>query len=83
MTILMFGVARDIIGGPSLSLPISQEGTQYPNTIGELRLLLQKHYPALEKLSSLAIAVNNSYAKDDVEINSNDEIAVIPPVSGG
>jgi len=44
---------------------------------------LGKAYPELGKLSSLAIAVNNSYAQDEEEINSYDEIALIPPVSGG
>jgi molybdopterin converting factor small subunit len=29
------------------------------------------------------IAVNNEYALDDDRINENDEIAIIPPVSGG
>jgi molybdopterin converting factor small subunit len=29
------------------------------------------------------IAVNNTYAGDDVAIIESDEIALIPPVSGG
>jgi molybdopterin synthase sulfur carrier subunit len=29
------------------------------------------------------IAVNNNYAKDDVALQPSDEIALIPPVSGG
>ncbi|MEX0314736.1 MAG: MoaD/ThiS family protein, partial [Allomuricauda sp.] len=32
---------------------------------------------------SLAIAVNNNYATDEESIDSYDEIALIPPVSGG
>jgi molybdopterin synthase sulfur carrier subunit len=41
------------------------------------------NYPALEKLRSLFIAVNQQYAEDNQSINETDEIALIPPVSGG
>ena len=84
MNILLFGVTKDIIGSPSLSIPTSSfSGRPSPKTVGELRSFLTNAYPELQKLSSLAIAVNNSYAHDEKEINSFDEIALIPPVSGG
>ncbi len=84
MTILLFGVTKDIVGSPSLSIPTaSVTGRSIPKTVRELRSFLNKSYPELGKLSSLAIAVNNSYAQDDDQINSYDEIALIPPVSGG
>ena len=84
MNILLFGVTKDIIGSPSLSIPTSAfAGKENPNTVGELRDFLGQTYPELQKLSSLAIAVNNNYANDEKEINSFDEIALIPPVSGG
>jgi molybdopterin synthase sulfur carrier subunit len=84
MTILLFGVTKDIIGSPSLSIPsASLTGKKLPKNVGELRTFLGNAFPELEKLSSLAIAVNNSYAEDAMEINSYDEIALIPPVSGG
>ncbi|GMN08877.1 hypothetical protein MTsPCn9_06670 [Croceitalea sp. MTPC9] len=84
MTILLFGVTKDIVGSPSLSIPTaSVTGRTIPKNVKELRDFLGKSYPELQKLSSLAIAVNNSYAEDDQKINSYDEIALIPPVSGG
>lgn len=84
MNILLFGVTKDIIGSPSLSIPTSGfSGKEIPKTVGDLRKYLGKAYPGLKKLSSLAIAVNNNYAEDEKEINSFDEIALIPPVSGG
>jgi len=47
-----------------------------------------KHYesqiPRLkELLPSLALAVNQQYARADTKLRSNDEIAFLPPVSGG
>jgi molybdopterin synthase sulfur carrier subunit len=52
-------------------------------TVGALKAYLGKTYPRLKELSSLAIAVNNSYADDAMSITHFDEIALIPPVSGG
>lgn len=84
MNVLLFGVTKDIIGSPSLSIPTTAfKGKNLPKTVGELRAFLGKSYPELLKLSSLAVAVNNNYANDEKEINSFDEIALIPPVSGG
>ncbi|NAY90956.1 molybdopterin synthase sulfur carrier subunit [Muricauda sp. JGD-17] len=84
MTILLFGITKDIVGSPTLSFPTSSvSGKRMPNTVKELKVYLGKTYPELNKLSSLAVAVNNAYADDDHIINSYDEIALIPPVSGG
>jgi len=84
MQILLFGVTRDIIGSPTLSLAsVEASQIELPKTVGELREFLGNKFPDLTKLSSLAIAVNNNYANDNDQINSFDEIALIPPVSGG
>lgn len=84
MTILLFGVTKDIVGSPSLSIPATSiTGRSVPKTVGELKDFLGNSYPELKNLSSLAVAVNNNYADDGDEVNSYDEIALIPPVSGG
>lgn len=84
MTILLFGVTKDIVGSSSLSVPTSSvTGKKIPRTVSELKQFLGDTYPELNTLSSLAVAVNNAYAQDDHPINSYDEIALIPPVSGG
>jgi molybdopterin synthase sulfur carrier subunit len=44
---------------------------------------LEHNYPPLKELASYMIAVNNNYASDTQTILSTDEIALIPPVSGG
>jgi molybdopterin synthase sulfur carrier subunit len=81
MTILFFGIAEEIVGSPSLS--VSSEKVRSLKTVGHVRSFLLGKYPKLENLSSLAIAVNSTYAQDDLKINDSDEIALIPPVSGG
>lgn len=80
MNILFFGITRDIVNEGSIDIESSQSSIE---NVGELRTYLVNRYPALEKLSSLAIAVNSNYVGDDFLLSKNDEIALIPPVSGG
>ena len=72
-----FGVTRDLLGGRDTVIEI--RGT----TVGELRQELRERFPELLDLKSLFIAVNSDYADDDLVLKPTDEIALIPPVSGG
>ncbi|MBK7872041.1 MAG: MoaD/ThiS family protein [Saprospiraceae bacterium] len=76
--ILAFGVAKDIVGTRQLDFAIFNG-----ITVETLRKTLHTQYPALEKLTSMAIAVNGEYASDEVAIAPGDEVVLIPPVSGG
>lgn len=71
-----FGVTKDIVGSRETTIEAGQ-------TVSELRQSLLKKYPQLSGLRSLFIAVNNHYAGDEQIISDTDEIALIPPVSGG
>ena len=44
---------------------------------------LRAQYPVLGELTSFAVAVNNEYAGPEQQLREHDEIALIPPVSGG
>ena len=72
-----FGITKDLLGGKDTVIEI--RGT----TVGELRQELGERFPELMDLRSLFIAVNNDYADDDRVLMPTDEIALIPPVSGG
>ncbi len=76
--ILAFGVAKDIFGSSAFDLELSSG-----STVGSLRNLLENEYPRLKQLSSFMIAVNNEYASPNEVLDQKDEIAIIPPVSGG
>jgi len=76
-TIKTFGIARDILGGKTVQIEV--EGS----SVSDLRKHLLSHYPALVELRSVFIAVNQQYAEDNRLLNETDEIALIPPVSGG
>lgn len=74
--IRLFARARDLAGADK----ISSSG----RTVGELRLALAEAYPALRSLlPHSAFAVNAEYAGDETAVHPGDEVAVLPPVSGG
>jgi molybdopterin synthase sulfur carrier subunit len=72
-----FGITKDLLGGKETFIEIDGE------RVADLRAALNERYPELLGLKSLFIAVNNDYADDTIRLNSSDEIALIPPVSGG
>ena len=55
--------------------------------VNSLKIFLIKKYPQLKKHFNnnelIRIAINLSYTYKNDKINSNDEIAIFPPVSGG
>ncbi len=77
VNVLAFGIAKDIFGGSSINVDLDG------NTTADLKRLLEAQYPKLKQLASYMVAVNNEYADDGLEISERDEVAVIPPVSGG
>lgn len=78
ITIFGFGIAKDILGAGSATLELSTTPS-----VAELRAELYARYPEFQKLRSLAIAVNNEYAADECHLQAQDDIVLIPPVSGG
>lgn len=80
MKILLFGIAKDIVGDSQIQY---SEADKFPGSVSELKQMISESYPEFSTLSSLAVAVNSEYAEDDVSLDRNDEIAIIPPVSGG
>ena len=52
-------------------------------TAGAARTALQHKFPALPWPAGTMIAVNQEYASPERPLQSGDEVAFIPPVSGG
>lgn len=78
-TVHLFAAARDIAGTESVQLELGTHAT-----ILELRTALSLAFPAMmELIARSAIAVNHDYAEDGTAISEGDELALIPPVSGG
>lgn len=78
INILAFGIARDIFGQSAIDVELTNDAT-----ISNLKYLLEQQYPKLKKLATYMVAVNNEYALDGDTVHEQDEVAIIPPVSGG
>lgn len=78
LEILTFGIARDIIGSSVLTVEITDGATA-----DDLKRQILELYPRFIALSSLMIAVNAEYGNEVTVLKEGDEIALIPPVSGG
>ena len=50
--------------------------------VKSLRTHLSEKYPSIS-WASVAFAVNKQYAEDEEPLRQGDEVALIPPVSGG
>jgi molybdopterin synthase catalytic subunit len=79
ITVHLFAAARDLVGSPTASVDLPAGAT-----VAVLRATLSTRFPALAPLlARSAVAVNQEYAEDPVVLSPGDELAVIPPVSGG
>lgn len=79
MFIKLFGVAKEITGKKTLLV----EKSETIANVSDMKHWLLQNYPDLQQLKSYAIAVDEVYADDTTVINTNSEIALLPPVSGG
>jgi len=77
--VLFFGVLKDLAGKSSdvLELP---DGTAVRDVLAHY----SSEFPRMrDALASIAVAVNQEYAGPDVVLKSDDEVGLLPPVSGG
>jgi MoaE-MoaD fusion protein len=77
--ILFFGVLRDMAGRGSDLLNLPEHAT-----LGDVFTHYEELIPRLGKLAaSIAISINQEFAGPDSKLKEGDEIAFLPPVSGG
>jgi len=76
--VLLFGAAADRAGTRETQVSAGEI------TLDELWPLLAERYPSLSPMrDTLAFAINGEYARGDARVVPGDEVAVLPPVSGG
>ena len=79
LKVLFFASCREAAGCREADLELDG-----PLTVADLLDALCRDHPSLAPLSgSLQVAVNAEYAPRDARLRDGDEIALIPPVSGG
>lgn len=77
--VLLFAALTEQGGTSELELTLPDNATA-----GDVKTHLKQKFASMEPLlDSCAIAVNQSYVKPDHKLREGDDVAIIPPVSGG
>ena len=77
--VLAFAQLRDIVGAGAQTLDLPAGAT-----VRDAWHELVRRYSALESLAaSTRLARNGAFAADTVALGDGDELALLPPVSGG
>jgi molybdopterin converting factor subunit 1 len=75
--VLYFGVLKDVMGQTSAAMDVA-EGTSVKELVE-----LHRRVDAGAVWDSIAVAVNQEYARPGDGLKDGDEVALLPPVSGG
>lgn len=75
MKVLYFGVLSEIAGK-------SEEEMYFSGQISELKIRLNESYPDFRN-QRFQVSLNQEIANDDQKVNEGDEIALLPPFTGG
>ena len=79
VTVRLFAVYRERLGQERLRLALPTEAT----VKGALAALAQAHPSVAPLVEHTMVAVNQEYAEPEQQLQDGDELALIPPVSGG
>ena len=77
--VLFFGLLKDLAGKSSDSIELREDAS-----VRDVLEYYAAQSPRLkESLAALAVAVNQQYAGPETALRADDEVALLPPVSGG
>jgi len=79
LSIKLFASLRQVMRSEEITVNIDNE-----ITVSQMKKIVFETFPNLKKLNiPFFVAVNHKYATDSDVIGTKDEVALIPPVSGG
>jgi molybdopterin converting factor subunit 1 len=80
LKIRLFGILREKMDRDDLTISIHDTSI----SLKKLRKYLEELYPSLGLNEiNFVFAVNKVICNEDINVKSSDEIAIIPPISGG
>jgi molybdopterin converting factor subunit 1 len=79
LRVLFFASLADVVGSREVEL----DASEYPD-VGSIFSRFEKDFPKMaEYRRAVMYAVNSEYASPETAVKDGDEIAFLPPVSGG
>jgi molybdopterin converting factor subunit 1 len=80
--LLCFGVLKDLLGLATEEVQVP-EGSSVADLLRNLEQRTSNSVMDTKVWQSLAVAVNREYSPADTVLRDGDEVALLPPVSGG
>ena len=78
-TVRLFAILREKAGTSETTVDLPEY-----STVADLLAAIESRYPGLSaSVSHTMIAVNTEYVEETHPLRDGDEVALIPPVSGG
>ena len=77
--VMLFASFREIVGSSSLLLTVEAGSTT--STIFEQ--LCESYPPLRDGADQISVAVNKAYITEPLTLKDGDEVAFLPPISGG
>jgi molybdopterin converting factor subunit 1 len=79
ITVLLFAIAKEVSGSDTISIDVPEHATAR-----DVLDQLAKELPAIvDLIPSCRLAVDQQYVTHDAKVGIQNEVALIPPVSGG
>ena len=82
VSLLLFAKARELVGSSKVSLTIPSSVSTYPQIVA----FIKTEHPELKRLGdTFVLSHNENYVEQsaEIEFSPGDELAIIPPISGG
>lgn len=74
-----FGILRELANCQETEIQLKEN-----TTVGDLVVSISERFPNLRQhLKVVSFAVDNEYAARDTVLKNGDEVALLPPISGG
>lgn len=74
----LFASLREEVGQETVAVELEN-----PATVGRLLEAFSSSYPQAKSVGQVLVAVNQAVADRETPVEEQDEIALLPPVSGG
>jgi molybdopterin converting factor subunit 1 len=78
VSVRLFASVREALGTSAVTVELPDNAT-----VGALTRELHSRFPQMRDLPPAMVSVNFEYVGEDHPLRDNDQVAVIPPVSGG